>query len=390
MLINPVQVQGLSSLITQVSNLATTSGTHTTDISTINGSLTTLSNSLTSLQNKSIKDVVRVVYSATFDSSLQEWSASTLDTITGLTQKSYPVYLLDNRPVLKANGEQLYYDTSNGTFNGVPSVLDMANSTESSKAYTPITTDFDFKIFPEGTWTLSTLPESALLDNQELSLIAYETALQNVVISLAKDRQLITQIQNLVGETAIATQLSGKFDKADIVDSTVDTSASGYTSSDSKVLSEKAVLNLLDDMNTAISSAVSGATDFVRKDSLVNEVKASGGSTTTTINEATLVTKFAALDTSISNITGGVDSAAAAVKVRQYTQNVTGNTAVTTITPSGITMTEVLYITINGIAYVASDGFSVSSGTITLDLPFTVDGTVTDKVVIYYLGSVNS
>lgn len=388
MLISAVQVQGLSALMTQVSTLVTNQGTDATNIAALQTSLSTLSGSLDSLKGKSIKDVVRVTYDATYANS--SWTATTTQDTTTLTKKTYPVYLEDNRPVYKQDGTQLYFDLNTNTFTGTPSTLDVQNSTKTTKAFTPITTDFVFKIFPEGTWTLETLPESALLDNQELAALSYDIALNNVVVNLAKDEDLINQIKALVGETAISTQLAGKVDKTSIVDSTVDTSAAGYTASDEKVLSEAAVLAKLSALSTSIQSAIAANTSFLRKDSLVNEVKNTGGSTETTINEATLVSKFSSVDTAISNLSSGVTADVQNAQLRTFTQNVSGDTPVTSISILGPTVTSVLYLTVNGVAYTAADGFSVSGNTITLSLPFDITGSVTDKVVVYFYGSVQS
>lgn len=206
-----------------------------------------------SLGAKKVKDVVRLVLPVTSSTTGEGDEAVTTyaatlpadlnERVPGLNGALVmPVYTTDNRTLFDENGNQLTLNMTTGAFSGVPSVVDV----EASKAETGDTLVYkaanvdNVKVFPTGEWTLATLPADALLDNTEMSLIAYDAAINKLVVELAKDEDLINSIKELVGETAIATLLADKFDKANIVTSAVDRTVSGYTSSDEKVLSEKA------------------------------------------------------------------------------------------------------------------------------------------------------
>lgn len=279
--------------------------------------LQTLKDSLDALGGKKIKDIVRVELAVADGKATIPSDLAT--TVPGLdTSKALPVYTTDNEVLLNDKGEQLTVNLADGTFNGTPSVIDEAASakkTDGSFVY-KATTVTAVKVFPQGEWTLKDLPAAALLDNSEMQLIAYKQVINKIVVELAKDSDLIEAVKAQVGTQAISDQLkekanitdvysvdtsgtktalyrknadkiklpdldqdlqdviktaatpqvfdpsdliaedANKFDKANIVKSTDDTSASGYAPSDDKVLSEKAARAAIDAIKTNTGKAV--------------------------------------------------------------------------------------------------------------------------------------
>ena len=279
--------------------------------------LQTLKDSLDALGGKKIKDIVRVELAVADGKATIPSDLAT--TVPGLdTSKALPVYTTDNEVLLNDKGEQLTVNLADGTFNGTPSVIDEAASakkTDGSFVY-KATTVTAVKVFPQGEWTLKDLPAAALLDNSEMQLIAYKQVINKIVVELAKDSDLIEAVKAQIGTQAVSDQLkekanitdvysvdtsgtktalyrknadkiklpdldqdlqdviktaatpqvfdpsdliaedANKFDKANIVKSTDDTSASGYAPSDDKVLSEKAARAAIDAIKTNIGKAV--------------------------------------------------------------------------------------------------------------------------------------
>lgn len=284
--------------------------------------LQTLKDSLDALGGKKIKDIVRVELAVADGKATIPSDLAT--TVPGLdTSKALPVYTTDNEILLNDKGEQLTVNLADGTFNGTPSVIDEAASakkTDGSFVYKAATVTA-VKVFPQGEWTLKDLPAAALLDNSEMQLIAYKQAINKIVVELAKDSDLIEAVKAQIGTQAVSDQLkekanitdvysvdtSGtktalyrknadkikladldqdlqdviktaatpqvfdpsdliaedakKFDKANIVKSTDDTSASGYTPSDDKVLSEKAARAAIDAIKTNIEASAEKAVE---------------------------------------------------------------------------------------------------------------------------------
>ena len=210
-------------LLTELrTNLATITGT-TTSTATI-GSLDA---AIKALQNKKVKDVVRM------ELPVAEGKATLptdLDTkVPGLDKTvKLPAYTVDNDVLFNEKGEQLVVDLSTGAFNGTPSVLDedaSAAKTDGSFVYKATTVD-KVKVFPAGEWKLTDLPSDALLDNDEIQLIAYKKAINKIIVELAKDKGIIDAVKTQIGTKAVQDQLNDataalqtKIDaKADITD----------------------------------------------------------------------------------------------------------------------------------------------------------------------------
>ena len=181
--------------------------------------LSTLAAALTAFKNKPVKDTVRVNLTAvknndtfTVDTTAVESSLKTNNANTTL-----PVYTTDGRVVFSDAGHtQLTFNLTTGAFSaGTPQVLvdgdaDRAQSeTETGvTVYTPYTSNFNFKVFATGEFTLATLPQDALLDNQEMQSLAYDQAIDKIVLKLASDEDVVAAISQLVGDTAVQTQIT--------------------------------------------------------------------------------------------------------------------------------------------------------------------------------------
>ena len=171
-------------------------------------SLASLAAAIEALKDKKLKDMVRVEFGiasgvatlpADFDAKVPACDKT----------KALPVYTAANEVVFNENGEQLTIVPETGIMNGVPSVVDAEASAkaEDGKVVYKAMGDFQAKIFPVGEWKLADLPTDALLDNNEMQLVAYKTALDKLVVDLTRDEDLINQVKELVGEKAVQEQL---------------------------------------------------------------------------------------------------------------------------------------------------------------------------------------
>jgi len=183
--------------------------------------LATLNTALSNFKDKQIKDVVRVQLAAVKEEEPNE--GFTVD-VTGVdsglkvaANDALPVYTTDGRVVYADAGiTQLTINLSTGAFpvGAVPQVMvdNTADRTQNETEvgvthYTALDDDFNFKVFATGTFTLNTLPTDALLDNQEMQSLAYDQAIDKIVLKLASDEDIIASISALVGQTAVQQQI---------------------------------------------------------------------------------------------------------------------------------------------------------------------------------------
>lgn len=123
-----------------------------------------------------------------------------------------PAYTLDNALVLDENGARLTVDLRTGLLSGTPSVVDAeasAKAEDGKLAYKQIFVT-SIKVFPVGEWTLESFPSEALLDNDEMQLVAYRSAVDQIVVELAKDQNLFAAIQKQIGSRAVEDALAEK------------------------------------------------------------------------------------------------------------------------------------------------------------------------------------
>jgi len=168
-------------------------------------SLTSLSLEVNALKDKKIRDAVRVNFNVASGAAVLP--AGLDDKVPGVDKSvPLPVYTEDNEPVWDEHGAQLTLDLTTGMFSGTPSVLDIDATTDGNNIY-KAGGDFAAKVFPVGEWTLSDLPSDALLDNDEIQLVAYSAALDNIVILMAKENSLVQTVRGLVGDDSVKTKI---------------------------------------------------------------------------------------------------------------------------------------------------------------------------------------
>lgn len=181
-------------------------------------SATLVDNRLKRFEDKLVKDTVRVPLNAVWSSDhfVVTLPGSFETLVPNVGSEAVAAYNLDNTPVLDEHGNQITFDLKKLQFNGIPSVVDpvaSARTPDGSKVMKARTESFDFKIFPVGEFKLSELPEDYLVDNTELQAIAYQQAIDKLVIQLTKDSDLIDAIKKMIGTEAVKTQIE-KEDKA--------------------------------------------------------------------------------------------------------------------------------------------------------------------------------
>lgn len=171
-------------------------------------SLESLQLAINGLKDKKIKDMVRMEFPVTSGVATLPSDFDTLVPSCDKT-KALPVYSADNEVIFDENGNQLTINVETGALSGTPSVIDADASAadKDGKTIYKAKGDFTAKIFPVGEWKLSDLPTDALLDNSEMQLVAYKTALDKLVIELTRDKTLIETVKEKVGEKAVQDQL---------------------------------------------------------------------------------------------------------------------------------------------------------------------------------------
>ena len=218
------------------------------------------------LKNQYIKDVVRVefTYQNTGGSANPSKGATVSDNssiptnlisedinIQDADDYTYnttklPAYTTEGEPIVSNNGQPIYFNLVTQQFSDVPYVIDYDATMDSfgskrdgtgadgsevtpdpmSMTYKILgtttnasgTTTYEqasFKVFPRGKWTLENLPASALLDNAELQLIAYDQALNKIIVQLARDTNLVNRIVEAVGDDAINDAVLQHTDRID-------------------------------------------------------------------------------------------------------------------------------------------------------------------------------
>lgn len=245
------------------------------------------------IKNKVVKDVVRIQVEATYSAGDGEGSYSVtlpedFDTKVPSANKEtpVPVYELDNTAVIDETGNQITINLTDGTLSGYPCEVDEAASAGGTTVYKKRTESFDIKFFPVGTFTLDTLSEDYMLDNQELQLLSYDQAINKIITNLAQDQSLIDKISALVGEEAVAEQIKEKTDALQNQIDTLNGTVSGHTTSLADIATyvnkdsglnanSKKVVNVLDgDVSDSSTDAVNGKQLFATKTELTSSIEA--------------------------------------------------------------------------------------------------------------------
>ncbi len=245
------------------------------------------------IKNKVVKDVVRIQVEATYSAGDGEGSYNVqlpedFDTKVPSANKEtpVPVYELDNNAVIDGTGAQITINLTDGTLSGYPCEVDEAASADGTTVYKKRTESFDIKFFPVGTFTLDTLSEDYMLDNQELQLLSYDQAINKIITNLAQDQSLIDKISALVGEEAVAEQIKEKTDALQNQIDTLNGTVSGHTTSLADIATyvnkdsglnanSKKVVNVLDgDVSDSSTDAVNGKQLFATKTELTSSIEA--------------------------------------------------------------------------------------------------------------------
>ena len=245
------------------------------------------------IKNKVVKDVVRIQVEATYSAGDGEGSYNVqlpedFDTKVPSANKEtpVPVYELDNNAVIDETGAQITINLTDGTLSGYPCEVDEAASAGGTTVYKKRTESFDIKFFPVGTFTLDTLSEDYMLDNQELQLLSYDQAINKIITNLAQDQSLIDKISALVGEEAVAEQIKEKTDALQNQINTLNGTVSGHTTSLADIATyvnkdsglnanSKKVVNVLDgDVSASSTDAINGKQLFATKTELTSSIEA--------------------------------------------------------------------------------------------------------------------
>lgn len=245
------------------------------------------------IKNKVVKDVVRIQVEATYSAGDGEGSYNVqlpedFDTKVPSANKEtpVPVYELDNNAVIDETGAQITINLTDGALSGYPCEVDEAASAGGTTVYKKRTESFDIKFFPVGTFTLDTLSEDYMLDNQELQLLSYDQAINKIITNLAQDQSLIDKISALVGEEAVAEQIKEKTDALQNQIDTLNGTVSGHTTSLADIATyvnkdsglnanSKKVVNVLDgDVSASSTDAINGKQLFATKTELTSSIEA--------------------------------------------------------------------------------------------------------------------
>ena len=185
-------------------------------------SLTSLDTAVKAINNKTFADYVKILGTAVYAApestgdtpsySVTDNASDAVKSKLRATNTTLPVYNEDNSIIYDSTGAQLTYDITTGTLSGIPCILNVAESKKgTTKVYTPIEKDVTFKVFAIGDWKFSELESDYLLDNSEIQVMAYASAIDQLAIDLAKDSDLLTTVQKAIGEEAIKATLEANF-----------------------------------------------------------------------------------------------------------------------------------------------------------------------------------
>lgn len=171
------------------------------------GSLVEMQQQINIINNKVIKDVVKLELKV--ENNVIVMPDNYVDIEVNLDKsKTYPVYYLNNTVVFNETGGQLYFNFETKQFVGIPSKVDPNCKDPQHLTYVKIEENFAFKVFAIGSFTFVNLPADALLDNQEMTILAYNQVLNQIVVNLANNTELIAEIKTLISNEVIQQQIT--------------------------------------------------------------------------------------------------------------------------------------------------------------------------------------
>lgn len=375
-------------------------------------SLASLKASIDALKDKKIQDVVRMELAvAGGKAAIPADLATKVPNVD--TAKALPAYSVNNEVLLNEKGEQLTVSLADGSFNGTPSVVDEAASAkmaDGSMVYKAAAVTA-VKVFPQGEWTLETLPADALLDNNEMQLIAYETALNKLVVELAKDQSLIEDVKTKIGEKAVSDQLDAKVkdlqasidQKANITDVFTVADDGTKTPLYRKVADKLNLSDMNEDLQDVIRTAATpnifDPSELVAEDAKkldkANVVKSDVDTTAAdyaasdekVLSEKAALAAIKKVADSVDHVKTDIESAADKAVV----ENVAVTGAVTEFALTSTPTNDLVKMVINHLVYVENEDFTVDRAakkvTWTLTAAnngFDIDAELTDKVTFEY------
>ena len=336
-------------------------------------SLSSLSDAISLLNNKAIKDIVKVNLKATYEGG--EPATYYIEALNGFTTSMIPkikstdkllVYTEDNRAVFDEEGKQLTYDFFSNEFSGIPSILDIEASKateDNSLVYKPLNDTFEFKVFPKGEFTLKTLPSDFILDNNELQLVAYDQAINKIIVELSKDAGLLEIVEEAVSEEAITAKINELFG----------TVLQRINALEENALTSKDIAKEIRDKAYAVDTKV--ASEKAVADALAS------------------FSKFDELDSRITRISERVSGVEALVIEVKESFNIEGTTPVSTFTLAQVPNSMEAKVLINGVVYLENDAFTIDRETKVLtwdsENSFEITKDLTDELIVYYhVGSI--
>jgi hypothetical protein len=232
-------------------------------------SLSGLDNAIKAINDKLVDDIVKLEYNIAYtapasgDPGVDDYAATAVAAeelatlVPSIADPVVPAYSADNTPIYDSTGAQVTFNLNTLKFSAAPykMVIDTTASNKTgAKTYAPYAANFAIKVFPTGTFKFGELGQSFLLDNSELRMIAYSTAIATLVQELASDQDVLDAITSKIGDSTVADQISAIISKStdthevDGEQVAIDYKADDYIASDSKVLSEKVALSLIKDL----------------------------------------------------------------------------------------------------------------------------------------------
>lgn len=339
------------------------------------------------------------------------------------TTKALPVYSTDGKILYDENGNQLTVNMTSGALSGTPSIIDeveTAKKTDGTRVYKAFSAT-TLRIYPQGTWTFSNVPADAALDNDEMKLVTYQKALDDIVIELAKDKTLIASVRALIGEKAVSDQLETQKKaletkisdtattaandlasaKAELEGKITEAGTTAQTNLDTAKTELQANINKKFDSASVVTSTAAAAEDHVAAEDKVlseaaveSKLKAAANKEAADIVAAKKAAEDGdvALKTAADALTTRV-SAIEATEKQEVTDKVavTSATAVTAFTLTKAPTAELVRAFINGIAYFEGEDFTVdrTEKTATWTATATAGGfditsELTNKVIFVY------
>lgn len=179
-------------------------------------SITGLTEGLNNIKTLPISDYVRLYGTVSVVENVDDQTFNTTTTmektqeeiealLPNIRSSKVYAYTEDNRPIVDGSGKNLEFSIVSWSFSGTPYVADYSGE---ELTYVPLVGDTRFKVFPIGDFTLASLPQEFLLDNEEMNLVYYAHAIDELAFSITKNSDLIDEVKTLVGETAISEALS--------------------------------------------------------------------------------------------------------------------------------------------------------------------------------------